>query len=279
MNTKGIRLAALDLDGTLLHEDKTISDHTLSVLEKLTKDGILVEPATGRNLEGLRDNILRVPNISYAVCSNGAQVFRLSDQKLLYEAAIPLEDAVSVIRYLQIFPTFIYVHTEKGTFRSGNWRDTNLKKRFPFIRFEENNVADLPAFLSEKRLRVIKIGVFVLDDGIFRRLLEKESPIPSISQFRTGPCNLELNAAGASKAYGVEALCRHLNLAMSQVLAMGDNQNDISLLRAAGVSVAMGNSEEDVKAAAGFVTGTNEADGAAEFLGRYFSLTPAPGQE
>ena len=139
MNTKGIRLAALDLDGTLLHEDKTISDHTLSVLEKLTKDGILVVPATGRNLEGLRDNILRVPNISYAVCSNGAQVFRLSDQKLLYEAAIPLEDAVSVIRYLQTFPTFIYVHTEKGTFRSGNWRDTNLKKRFPFIRFEENN--------------------------------------------------------------------------------------------------------------------------------------------
>lgn len=274
MNRKGIRLAALDLDGTLLRDDKTISDYTLSTLEKLTKAGILVVPATGRNLEGLKDNILRVPGISYAVCSNGAQVFRLDHRKLLWEAAIPLEDAVAAIRYLQQFPTFLYVHTEEGTFRSGNWRDTDLKKRFPFIRFEENNVPDLPAFVEEKQLRVIKIGVFVLDDRTFGRLLEKGSPMPSISQFRTGPCNLELNSARASKAYGVEALCRHLNLSMNQVLAVGDNQNDISLLRMAGVSAAMGNSEEDVKAAAAYVTGTNQEDGAARFLEGYFSLPP-----
>lgn len=274
MNRNGIRLAALDLDGTLLRDDKTISDYTLSTLEKLTKAGILVVPATGRNLEGLKDNILRVPGISYAVCSNGAQVFRLDRRKLLWEAAIPLEDAVAAIRYLQEFPTFLYVHTEKGTFRSGSWRDTDLKKRFPFIRFEDNNVPDLPAFVEEKQLRVIKIGVFVLDDRTFGRLLEKGSPMPSISQFRTGPCNLELNSARASKAYGVEALCRHLNLSMDQVLAVGDNQNDISLLRMAGVSAAMGNSEEDVKAAAAYVTGTNQEDGAARFLEGYFSLPP-----
>ena len=269
MNRKEIRLAALDLDGTLLHEDKTISDHTLSVLKGLMDAGILVVPTTGRNLEGLKDNILRIPGISYAVCSNGAQVFRLPDRKLLYEAPIPLEDAVAAIRHLQTFPTYLYVHTEKGTYRAGNWRNTTLKDRFPFIRFWENNVEDLPAFLWEKRLPVIKIGAFVLDDDIFRRLLEKGSPLPSISQFRTGPCNLELNAVRASKACGVGALCRHLDVSMSQVLAIGDNQNDISLLRMAGVSVAMGNSEEDVKAAARFVAGINEDDGAAEFLRRY----------
>lgn len=270
MNLKGIKLVALDLDGTLLHNDKTLSAHTLSVLKRLTEAGVVVTPATGRNLEGLKDNILRIPKISYAVCSNGAQVFRLSDQKLLYEAAIPLEDAVTVIRYLQEFPTFLYVHTDQGTFRACSWRNTDLKKRFPHIRFEDNNVEDLPAFLSKKQLRVIKIGAFVLDDGVFCQFLEKGSPMASISQYRTGPCNLELNASGASKARGVENLCRCLDIPMSQVLAIGDNQNDISLLRAAGVSAAMGNSEADVKAAAAFITGTNEEDGAAEFIRRYF---------
>lgn len=270
MNLKEIKLAALDLDGTLLRNDKTISDYTFSVLQRLTETNILVVPATGRNLEGLKDNILRLPKISYAVCSNGAQVFRLSDRSLLYEASISTEDAVATIRYLQTFPTFLYVHTERGTFRSDNWRSTNLKKRFPFIRFEDNNVADLSEFLVENRCRVIKIGVFVLDDQVFRMFLEKGSPMASISQFRTGPCILELNAAGASKACGIEVLCRRLGIPMPQVLAIGDNQNDISLLRAAGVSVAMGNSDEDVKAAASSVAETNEEDGAAKFLSRYF---------
>lgn len=270
MSIKRIRLAALDLDGTLLHGDKTISDHTLTVLRRLMAEGVLVVPTTGRNLEGLQDNILQIPGISYAVCSNGAQVFRLPERKLLYEAAISLEDAVAAIRYLQTFPTFLYVHTEEGIFRTGNWRDTDLKKRFPFVRFWENNVDDLPGFLSDKQLPVIKIGVFVLDDQIFQMFLQKGSPLASLSQFRTGPCNLELNAVRASKAKGIEALCRHLDMPISQVLAIGDNQNDIPLLRTAGVSVAMGNGEEDVKAAAKFVTGTNEEDGAAEFLRRYF---------
>ena len=57
---------------------------------------------------------------------------------------------------------------------------------------------------------------------------------------------------------------------MSSVLAIGDNQNDIEMLRFAGVSVAMGNAQEDVKSAARFVAGSNEEDGAAEFLERYF---------
>lgn len=63
MDRKGIRLAALDLDGTLLHEDKTISAYTLSVIQRLMKEGLFIVPATGRNLSGLKDNILKVPDI------------------------------------------------------------------------------------------------------------------------------------------------------------------------------------------------------------------------
>ena len=65
-------------------------------------------------------------------------------------------------------------------------------------------------------------------------------------------------------------LCARLDIPMSSVLAIGDNQNDIEMLRFAGVSVAMGNAQEDVKSAARFVAGSNEEDGAAEFLERYF---------
>lgn len=273
MNRKDIRLAALDLDGTLLHEDKTISDYTLSVIEKLTRQKILVVPSTGRNLEGLRKNILQVKDIAYAICSNGAQVFSLSDCKPIYEASIPLENAVAALQYLENFPVWFYVFTDKGTWRSSNWRGTWIKERFPFIPMEENNVENLPEFLLKNQYTVLKIGAFVLDDAVFRRILDTGIPIPEISLFRTGSCNMELNHIHASKAQGLKALCCHLGISTSQVLAVGDNQNDIAMLQMAGVSVAMGNSEEDVKSAADFVAKTNEEDGAAVFLEQYFGLS------
>ena len=200
MDRKGIRLAALDLDGTLLHEDKTISAYTLSVIQRLMKKGLFIVPATGRNLSGLKDNILKVPDIPYAVCSNGAQVFRLCDRKVLYEAAIPMDEALDVIRYLGGYPTCLYVHMDQGTWRSASWRDPNLKKRFPFIRQKEQNIVNLEEFLLKTRYQVIKIGAFVLDDGAFVKLTEKGSPVPSVTQFRTGEGILELNAFTASKA-------------------------------------------------------------------------------
>lgn len=276
MNLKGIRLAALDLDGTLLREDKTISNYTFSVIQKLIGEGLLIVPATGRNLPGMKDNILKIPRIPYAICSNGAQVFRLRDKKLIYEAPIFTKDALAVIRYLEQYPTCLYIHTDQGTRRSANWREMTLTKHFPFIRFEDREIVDLTEFILKNKCKVIKIGAFVLDDDAFRELSQKGSPLPSVAQFRTGEGILELNSSAASKAQGLNALCSHLGISASQILAIGDNGNDLSMLRMAGISAAMGNGGGDVKAAARFVTGTNEEDGAAAFLARYFHLAVSP---
>ena len=101
-------------------------------------------------------------------------------------------------------------------------------------------------------------------------MLREGSPLPSMKLMRTGECNIEINSVHASKGNALKSLCARLDIPMSSVLAIGDNQNDIEMLRFAGVSVAMGNAKEDVKSAARFVTGSNEEDGAAEFLERYF---------
>lgn len=74
MNPHNIRLVALDMDGTLLHEDKHISRRTLQTVQKLADAGIRVVPATGRGLDGLRGTILQVSPICHAICSNGAAI-------------------------------------------------------------------------------------------------------------------------------------------------------------------------------------------------------------
>lgn len=111
-----------------------------------------------------------------------------------------------------------------------------------------------------------QMGAFVLKDGLAQELLEKGSPIPGIVFLRTGDGIIELNSIHASKGNALCTLCKKLGISMENVLAIGDNENDISMLQAAGISVAMENAEDDVKQAAKFVAGHNEEDGAAHFL-------------
>ena len=264
-----IQLIALDLDGTLLHEDKHISEYTLRILQELSERGYQLVPTTGRSLTGIPESILKIPNVRYAICSNGANLCNVQTAELIRDTAIPIETALKIIDYLNNFPLYLYLHTNKGTIRSTGWAESGLASRFPHIHFEENNVPDLTSYLLTRPVKIWKIGIFTFDTATFTALLEHGSPCSSVSMVRTGECNIELNSILASKGNGLAALCDNLHIPMSEVLAIGDNQNDISMLQLSGVSVAMGNAQSDVKKAADYTTKTNEEDGAAYFLEQY----------
>ena len=277
-----IRLVAVDMDGTLLHDDKSISDYTLDVLRRIVKKGVILVPASGRPIGGMKEAVLNnVDGIQYAICSNGAMLMDVPEEKSICETGIPTEKAVEAIAYLEQFPviTARFVpssverthlpscfSTDKGTFRAEGWEKTGLSEKYPYIRFSEGNVKDLGAFLRTSGVKVMKMGAFVLKDGLAQELLEKGSPIPGIVFLRTGDGIIELNSVDASKGNALCTLCKKLGISMENVLAIGDNENDISMLQAAGISVAMENAEDDVKQAAKFVAGHNEEDGAAHFL-------------
>ena len=243
-----IYLVAVDMDGTLLHNDKSISDYTINVLRKIVEKGILLVPASGRPLNGMKAAVLNnVKGIKYAICSNGAMLMDVPEEK-------------------SICPVAVYGHTDKGTFRAEGWEKTGLSEKYPYIRFSEGNVKNLGEFLKTSGVNVMKMGAFVLTDELAQKLLEKGSPIPGIAFLRTGDGIIELNSTNASKGNALYILCEKLGIQLENVLAIGDNENDISMLQAAGISVAMENAEDDVKQAAKFVAGHNEEDGAAHFL-------------
>ena len=262
-----IYLVAVDMDGTLLHNDKSISDYTINVLRKIVEKGILLVPASGRPLNGMKAAVLNnVKGIKYAICSNGAMLMDVQKEKSISETGIPTEKALKALAYLEQFPVAVYVHTDKGTFRAEGWEKTGLSEKYPYIRFSEGNVKNLREFLRTSRVNVMKMGAYILTDNLAQKLLEKGSPIPGIVFLRTGDGIIELNSVDASKGNALCTLCKKLGISMENVLAIGDNENDISMLQAAGISVAMENAEDDVKQAAKFVAGHNEEDGAAHFL-------------
>ena len=262
-----IYLVAVDMDGTLLHNDKSISDYTINVLRKIVEKGILLVPASGRPLNGMKAAVLNnVEGIKYAICSNGALLMDVQKEKSISETGIPTEKALKALAYLEQFPVAVYVHTDKGTFRAEGWEKTGLSEKYPYIRFSEGNVKNLGEFLKTSGVNVMKMGAFVLTDELAQKLLEKGSPIPGIIFLRTGDGIIELNSTNASKGNALYILCKKLGIQLENVLAIGDNENDISMLQAAGISAAMENAEDDVKQAAKFVAGNNEEDGAAHFL-------------
>lgn len=262
-----IYLVAVDMDGTLLHNDKSISDYTINVLRKIVEKGILLVPASGRPLNGMKAAVLNnVKGIKYAICSNGAMLMDVQKEKSISETGIPIEKALEALTYLEQFPVAVYVHTDRGTFRAEGWEKTGLSEKYPYIRFSEGNVKNLGEFLRTSGVNVMKMGAFVLTDKLAQKLLEKGSPIPGIAFLRTGDGIIELNSTNASKGNALYILCEKLGIQLKNVLAIGDNENDISMLQAAGISAAMENAEDDVKQAAKFVAGNNEEDGAAHFL-------------
>ena len=262
-----IYLVAVDMDGTLLHNDKSISDYTINVLRKIVEKGILLVPASGRPLNGMKAAVLNnVKGIKYAICSNGAMLMDVQKEKSISETGIPIEKALEALTYLEQFPVAVYVHTDKGTFRAEGWEKTGLSEKYPYIRFSEGNVKNLGEFLRTSGVNVMKMGAYILTDELAQKLLEKGSPIPGIIFLRTGDGIIELNSTNASKGNALYILCEKLGIQLENVLAIGDNENDISMLQAAGISAAMENAEDDVKQAAKFVAGNNEEDGAAHFL-------------
>lgn len=262
-----IYLVAVDMDGTLLHNDKSISDYTINVLRKIVEKGILLVPASGRPLNGMKAAVLNnVKGIKYAICSNGAMLMDVQKEKSISETGIPIEKALEALTYLEQFPVAVYVHTDRGTFQAEGWEKTGLSEKYPYIRFSEGNVKNLREFLRTSRVNVMKMGAYILTDNLAQKLLEKGSPIPGIAFLRSGDGIIELNSTNASKGNALCILCEKLGIQLENVLAIGDNENDISMLQAAGISAAMENAEDDVKQAAKFVAGNNEEDGAAHFL-------------
>ena len=107
-----IRLVAVDMDGTLLHDDKSISDYTLDVLRKIVKKGVILVPASGRPIGGMKEAVLNnVDGVQYAICSNGAVLMDVPEEKSICETGISTEKAVEAIAYLEQFPVAVYVHT------------------------------------------------------------------------------------------------------------------------------------------------------------------------
>ncbi len=272
-----VKLIALDLDGTLLLPDKTLSPRNRAALEAAAAQGIHLVPTTGRLYEALPAVLRELPFIRYAITVNGGQVYDSATRTVLHTAYLPLELCMRIYDYLDTLPVLYDCYLDGRAYMRRDFYE-----QLPEFIYDNpaalQMVQKLRKPVDDFRGLLLKTGhdlqklQFFLKNPDDRRALAQElnTRFPeTVSSFSMAH-NVEVNHRNATKGEGVRMLCEHLQIPLSQAACFGDNYNDISMLKTAGISVAMGNAEPEALAAAKFVTATNAEDGVAQFIESHF---------
>ncbi|MBR5739203.1 MAG: HAD family phosphatase [Lachnospiraceae bacterium] len=267
-----IRLITLDLDGTLLNSEKQLTEENADALQKASAAGIEIVPATGRFYRGMPEVIRNLPFVHYVISINGAEIYDVANDRVIGGSEIPYEQAISIMEYLDTLPV-IYDCYQDGW----GWMTKTLYDQaedfaatvhsLNMIKNLRTPVPDLKARLLEKKAGVQKIQFFFKDMALraetLRTLPER---YPDLAVTTSIVNNVELNNRNATKGIALKKLAKHLHLRLRETMAFGDDLNDVTMLKAAGIGIAMGNASEAAKAAADYVTDDCDRNGVAKAL-------------
>lgn len=268
-----IKLIALDLDGTLLNSKKQLSKENRKALTECIENGILVVPCTGRTADGIPSEIKDIDGIRYAIATNGAVIHDLKENAVLDTRMLTWEKAMELLEFVDNYPVMYdpYIEgrgiTEPKFFE--NLSDYCLTDALQdLVKKTRDLHPSIIDYVRNIRKPVEKINLFFPDMEGRARLraeLNKQADILVTSSI---PNNLEINALGASKGEAIHRLADLLGIDRAQTMAIGDGENDFTMIRMAGVGVAMKNASEELQAEANYVTETNDDDGVAAAIYR-----------
>ena len=274
---RDIRLIGLDLDGTTLTTDKKLTPHTKEVLEACIRQGIEVLPATGRVWSGIPEELMKMEGVNYVISSNGAAVVELATGKAVYTNGIAWDRALEVFDILERYDTFYDAYAEGNGWCEArfyeNLNDYGIEPLIQrLVKSSRTCIEDLREWVKEHKSPIEKINMFFRDEEKRQQAFRELSGIPDLAVTCSLTNNLEINHCTCNKGDALLNLGKILGISMEQIMACGDGNNDLEMVRNAGVGVAMENGEDSVKEAADYVTVTNDEEGVARAIELFCDL-------
>lgn len=276
-----VKLIALDLDGTLFNSQSQISAHNIDTIKKANEAGATVVISTGRPYSGLPFEQLKGSGIRFAITTNGSAIYEIESGKCLFEEAMDEDIILPILDFLLKkdihMDAFIggKGYTPVQCVAAGQ-KLANPPALKHYILNTRVRVDNLPLFIHENQLKVQKMTLNFYPEGdVFkdreevRKYLESN---PAVTTVSGGYNNLEFTQADVNKGVGLQKMAQLLDIPVAQTMAVGDTENDLAIIRAAGVGVAMGNATAAVKSAADYITTSNDEDGVAAAIAHFLRL-------
>lgn len=286
------KLITTDLDGTLLNSYGQVSQKNKQAITQAIQKGTKVVLASGRGCMSVLNFAKETGANEYIICGNGAMVYSIKEQKTIYEKYLEKNKVLQLIKICEENSIYYSIYTETGLiaktlnynvlfYNHENANQPDNKKTNIYLTDDVYNYV-LNREISDytkiticdnnniifngiiKKLREIK-GIDVLDVGhMTRKLLKFGTEEYTIEYFYT-----EITSENTDKWNAIDFLINKLNINANEVMSIGDNVNDKTMLQNAGLGVAMANSAPYIQQIADVVTETNNNDGVAKAIEKY----------
>lgn len=266
-----LKLLALDVDGTLLDSQNMLTETTLQAVQRAYGAGMEVVLATGRMLSECWYPLCQLPLVRYVISCTGTEIIDLKEQETIFRQPLSADDLHLLCSYLweedvmlQIFDNWDGLMHNDAKLLAGAERfvSPSMARAMRNCHHPERNFR---RYVENYDAPTNKLHMLFARPEDRDRVREKLRDLP-YTMVTTCANDLEFMPLGVDKGSGLQHLCQHLGLDQSQVMAIGDGGNDAGMLRYAGLSVAMGNAPDEVKALADWVTRDNDHDGVAAAL-------------
>lgn len=263
------KLIAMDIDDTLLNKNKVITPKTKTALLKAQSLGIKLVIASGRLPYGVRPfakELNITGNDGYYMGFNGGAIFD-SNENLISSTFLDSKYIKPVYEILRPTNITTIVHRGDTLFadRKVN-RYTNTETKV--VGLELNLVDDIEKYVDWKIPKILMAGELEELKIVRQKLTQRLEN--QVDIYFSAPFFLEVMPKTISKGIGLEKICAHSNISLSETIAIGDNLNDMSMIKAAGLGVAMANGQPQLKEQADYVTENDcNSDGIAEVIGKF----------
>ncbi|MBZ9607106.1 Cof-type HAD-IIB family hydrolase [Clostridium estertheticum] len=262
MKSKNISLVITDMDKTLLDNDSKISGKNLSFIKKLKRNNIKFAVATGRSRSSLCKFLGKyqlIDEVDYIISMNGVSIFDTKSRETYDFGYVDEEIINEVYNAYKDYDVSFAVH-------EGNCLICNKKTTYTDIECEVNGygvseISDFSRAINKKYAKLMIIGEKCIVDDIHSKLAEIDSK--KFNFFKSHDYFLEIVKTGVSKGNALVKLCKLKDIDISNVMAIGDNLNDLDMIKNSGFGVAVENAHEELKKYAGFITKSNDENGFA----------------
>lgn len=263
-----IKLIALDLDGTTLNSEGHLDSKTKIVLEETIAKGIQVVIATGRVLSALPEDVLEITGIRYAITSNGANVVELNTEKSIYTNFIDVNAVEAVLETLREYDFMTEVFTAGNAYIEEAVYSDVEKNGSPFnntsyLLATRKPIAGLFDYIFNHKRAIENINLNFINPEDKKMMKQVLTSIENISITSSFDYNLEICGLNTSKADALRQLCEKLDVSAKEVMACGDSDNDIEMLKYVGMPIAVANAKEQVRTIAQYIAPTNDENGVA----------------